>query len=148
MPGDPRHCRQEAVECARLAQTLASPEGIDAFSDLARSWLKLAVDLERSQIFLKSYIGGSPAWCWLKIPGKLIGRFAFITFSVPLAANRDIRFADFCCPRAQNTGFIEQQGVDRIAAQSAESAITHFSAAAILNLPAPIATKAAISAIR
>ena len=58
MPGDPRHCRQQAVECLRLAQTLASPEGIDTFSDLARSWLKLAVDLERSQIFLKSYIGG------------------------------------------------------------------------------------------
>ena len=124
MPGDPRHCRQQAVECARLAQTLASPEGIDTFSDLARSWLKLAVDLERSQIFLEEFdeaSAASPAWCWLKIPGKLIGRFAFITFSVPLAANRDIRFADFCCPRAQNTGFLEQRGVDRIAAQSAES---------------------------
>ena len=55
MPGDPRQCRQQAVECARLAQTLASPEARDTFSDLARSWLKLAVDLERSQVFLEEF---------------------------------------------------------------------------------------------
>ena len=52
MPGDPKECRQHALTCVRLAQTSASPQAREQFADLARTWIKLADDLERTLAFL------------------------------------------------------------------------------------------------
>jgi len=52
MPGDPRECRQHALTCVRLAQTSASPQAREQFANLARTWIRLADDLERSQTIL------------------------------------------------------------------------------------------------
>ena len=46
MPGDPRECRQHAVNCLEHARTASSPEAKAKFLDLADTWLKLAADLE------------------------------------------------------------------------------------------------------
>jgi hypothetical protein len=54
MPGDPRECRQHALSCVRLAQTSASPQAREQFANLARTWIRLADDLERSQAFLNA----------------------------------------------------------------------------------------------
>jgi hypothetical protein len=51
MPGDPKECRQHALTCVRLAQTSASPQAREQFADLARTWIKLADDLERTLAF-------------------------------------------------------------------------------------------------
>ena len=48
MPGDPKECRQQALECVRLAQTSASPQARDQFASLAWTWIRLADDLERN----------------------------------------------------------------------------------------------------
>jgi hypothetical protein len=52
MPGDPKECRQHALACVRLAQTSASPVAREQFASLARTWIRLADDLERSLIIL------------------------------------------------------------------------------------------------
>jgi hypothetical protein len=52
MPGNPEECRQHALACVRLAQTSATPQARDHFAKLARSWIKLAADLERGRAFL------------------------------------------------------------------------------------------------
>jgi hypothetical protein len=52
MPGDPRECRQHALTCVQLLKTAASPQSRDSFAKLARTWIRLAEDLERSQAFL------------------------------------------------------------------------------------------------
>ena len=53
MPGDPKECRQRALTCVRLAQTSASPQAREQFANLARTWIKLADDLERSLLILE-----------------------------------------------------------------------------------------------
>jgi hypothetical protein len=52
MPGDPKECRWHALACVRLAQTSTSPHAREHFANLARTWIRLADDLERSQAFL------------------------------------------------------------------------------------------------
>ena len=52
MPGDPKECRQHALVCVRLAQTSASPQAREEFANLARTWIRLADDLERTLAFL------------------------------------------------------------------------------------------------
>ena len=53
MPGDPKECRQQALECIRLAQTSASPQARDRFASLAWTWIRLADDLERNLTVLE-----------------------------------------------------------------------------------------------
>jgi len=53
MQGDPKECRQHALSCVRLAQTSASPQAREQFANLARTWIKLADDLERSLLILE-----------------------------------------------------------------------------------------------
>ena len=48
MPGDPKECRQHALACVRLAQTSTTSELRDHFASLARTWIRLADDLERT----------------------------------------------------------------------------------------------------
>jgi hypothetical protein len=49
MPGDPKECRQHALACVRLAQTSSTPQSREQFANLARTWIRLADDLERTQ---------------------------------------------------------------------------------------------------
>jgi hypothetical protein len=52
MPGNPEECRQHALHCVRLAQTSRTPQGRDHFAKLARTWIRLAEDLEKNRAFL------------------------------------------------------------------------------------------------
>ena len=52
MPGDPKECRQHALNCVQLAKTAASPQAREEFANLARTWIRLADDLERTVAFL------------------------------------------------------------------------------------------------
>ena len=52
MPGDPKECRQHALNCVRLAQTAVTPQSREHFANLAQTWVRLAEDLERAQAFL------------------------------------------------------------------------------------------------
>jgi hypothetical protein len=52
MPGNPQEGRQHALACVRLAQTSATPQARDHFAKLARTWIRLAADLERGRAFL------------------------------------------------------------------------------------------------
>ena len=54
MPGDPKECRQHALACVRLAQTSASPQTREQFANLARTWIRLADDLERTLAVLSA----------------------------------------------------------------------------------------------
>jgi hypothetical protein len=51
MPGDPKECRQHALNCVRLAQTSSTPQAIEEFASLANTWLRLAADLEQARAF-------------------------------------------------------------------------------------------------
>jgi len=46
---DPGDCRQHALDCARLAQTSTTPEEKETWSDLAKTWLRFASDLEANE---------------------------------------------------------------------------------------------------
>lgn len=59
MPGDPNECRMHARECLRLAESTSKEEARENFSNLARTWLKLAAELERNQALLETW--GVPA---------------------------------------------------------------------------------------
>ncbi|MGB9043654.1 MAG: hypothetical protein WCC81_14420 [Pseudolabrys sp.] len=48
MPISPEVYRQKARECARLARTSATPKARDNFAKLARTWIRLADELERN----------------------------------------------------------------------------------------------------
>jgi hypothetical protein len=43
---DPGECRQRALECVRRAQSTTDPEAKRIWSDLAKTWLTFAADLE------------------------------------------------------------------------------------------------------
>jgi hypothetical protein len=51
MPGR-EECRRHALACARLAQTCGTRQARDHFAKLARTWIKLAEDLESGRAFL------------------------------------------------------------------------------------------------
>ena len=52
MPGDPKECRQHALNCEHLAKGASTPELRDHFAKLARTWIKLAAELERTEALL------------------------------------------------------------------------------------------------
>jgi hypothetical protein len=52
MPNDPKECRMQARCCADLAFTAATPQAREHFASLAKSWIKLALELEGAQAFL------------------------------------------------------------------------------------------------
>jgi hypothetical protein len=49
MPRNPEECRRHALECVRLAQTSITPQQRDYFANLAKTWIRLADELERSR---------------------------------------------------------------------------------------------------
>jgi len=52
---DPGECRQRALECVRLAQTTKDPEARQVWSDLAKTWLTLAFDLEANECLMDEW---------------------------------------------------------------------------------------------
>jgi hypothetical protein len=52
MPGNPEECRRHALECVRLAQATSIPQRREYFAKLARTWIELAEELERSHELL------------------------------------------------------------------------------------------------
>jgi hypothetical protein len=54
-PTDPGECRQRALECVRLAQTTREPEARQIWSNLAKTWLTFAADLEASECLLDEW---------------------------------------------------------------------------------------------
>ena len=52
MPGDLKECRQHALKCMLEAKAAKTPETREHFAKLARSWIKLAEELERTQALL------------------------------------------------------------------------------------------------
>ena len=54
MPGDPEECRLNAARCLALAQRAWRPEARQAFSDLARTWRKLAAETESDEALFRA----------------------------------------------------------------------------------------------
>jgi len=52
MPGNPRECREHAMECMELARTAQTPEHKQLLTGLAQSWLNFAAEIERAQVLL------------------------------------------------------------------------------------------------
>jgi hypothetical protein len=52
MPGDPKECRQHALNCMLLAKQTANQDSKQTFIGLSQSWTKLAVELENAQALL------------------------------------------------------------------------------------------------
>ena len=52
MPGNPKECRQYALNCVQLAKAAQSQEARGRFAHLARTWIRLAEELERIQAVL------------------------------------------------------------------------------------------------
>ena len=48
MPGDPKLCRQFALDCAEMARKASNPAHKQLLTNLAQTWLGLAIELERS----------------------------------------------------------------------------------------------------
>jgi hypothetical protein len=55
MPVDASECRQHALDCVRLAQTATTPEARKIWSDLAKTWLRFASDLEANESLLDEW---------------------------------------------------------------------------------------------
>ena len=60
MPGDPKECRQHALNRVHLAKGASTPELRDHFAKLARTWIKLAEELEQSEVFLAAIEDDEP----------------------------------------------------------------------------------------
>ena len=52
MPGDPKECRQHAMNCKFLAKAATDALSRQTFLDLAKSWSRLAAELEDAAAFL------------------------------------------------------------------------------------------------
>jgi hypothetical protein len=49
MHSGPQECRENALRCTELAETTQSPAQAQIFSNLAKQWMKLAVELEHAE---------------------------------------------------------------------------------------------------
>jgi hypothetical protein len=52
MPGDPKECRMRAMRCAELAATAKTPQLRATLLDLSKSWVRLAVSLEKTHALM------------------------------------------------------------------------------------------------
>jgi hypothetical protein len=59
MPGDPSECREPRQDCLRLAAEAHNPQAKETFESLAKTWLRLAADLEAAKALLKQW-GSTP----------------------------------------------------------------------------------------
>ncbi len=49
MPGDPNECRKRAKECLHRAMSSRSSYACERFEELAKMWIRLAVEIERTE---------------------------------------------------------------------------------------------------
>jgi hypothetical protein len=64
MPGDPEECRKHATNCRDMAEATVSPLAKARFEELARTWIRLANDLEQVRRWLSTgAIRGSKSGC-------------------------------------------------------------------------------------
>ena len=61
MPGDPMECRQHAEQCAAMARQASNPAHKETLTELAQTWLSLAIEHERGCALLDAYPADSPA---------------------------------------------------------------------------------------
>lgn len=54
MPGDPKECHQHAMICKVLAEAATDALSRQTFLDLAKSWSRLAAELEHAAAFLNA----------------------------------------------------------------------------------------------
>ena len=54
MPGDPKECRQHALNCRKLAETASSPTLQQTFLDLAKQWTRLANEIDDAYALSKA----------------------------------------------------------------------------------------------
>ena len=59
MPGDPKECREHAKNCREMAAATSSPLAKAQFEELARTWTRLANDLEHAKALVEHW--GDPA---------------------------------------------------------------------------------------
>jgi hypothetical protein len=57
MPGDPKECRQHALNCMLLAKEATTVQSKQTFHHLAQSWTRLAAELENAQALLNALDG-------------------------------------------------------------------------------------------
>jgi hypothetical protein len=55
MAGDPNECRRHAYDCAEMARKATNPEHKKTLTNLAQTWLGIAIELERSHALLDAY---------------------------------------------------------------------------------------------
>jgi hypothetical protein len=55
MPGDPEECRKHATNCRDMAEATVSPLAKARFEELARTWIRLANDLEQGQALVEHW---------------------------------------------------------------------------------------------
>ena len=54
MSGDPKECRQRALNCLLLAKEATTEQAKKRFLELAQAWTKLAAELEDTEALLKT----------------------------------------------------------------------------------------------
>ena len=54
MPGNPNECRDHAKECRKLSMSSRSFEAAEHFEKLATTWVRLAVELEKTQLLMNN----------------------------------------------------------------------------------------------
>jgi hypothetical protein len=55
MSGDPVECREQAKACADMASKVRNPDHKRILTNLAQTWLNLAIELERNHALLHAY---------------------------------------------------------------------------------------------
>jgi hypothetical protein len=55
MPGDPKECRQHAQNCRDIAAAAMSAMAKARFEELARTWTRLANDLEHAKALVEHW---------------------------------------------------------------------------------------------
>jgi hypothetical protein len=61
MPGDPKECREHAKNCSRLASEAKTEQARETFENLARTWMRLATDLENAKALLDEWGAKKPS---------------------------------------------------------------------------------------
>jgi hypothetical protein len=55
MPGDPKECREHAKNCLRRSTESPSPLAKARFEELAKTWMRLATDLEQAKALVEHW---------------------------------------------------------------------------------------------
>jgi hypothetical protein len=56
MLGDPKECRQHALNCMLLAKQATDAIAKDTFLNLAQAWARLAVELEQAEAVIEGAV--------------------------------------------------------------------------------------------